>query len=133
MFLYVISAFKKDSVHSIISSGLTYFILVAFSSSLFLFGSSSIYGLTGLTSFCSFNFFFFDHVLFVDSLLEGKNFTVFFISSSCLDLWVIHTFFILDIDSIDVKQENNNKLPKKCDNIPLVFFVEWIETLNLSE
>ena len=50
-----------------------------------------------------------------------------------MDLWVIHTFFILDIDSIDVKQENNNELPKKCDNIPLVFFVEWIETLNLSE
>ena len=41
--------------------------------------------------------------------------------------------FILDIDSIDVKQENNNELPQKCDNIPLIFFVEWIETLNLSE
>ena len=56
--LYVISAFKKDSVYSISSGGLTYFILGAFSSSLFLFGSSFIYGLTGLTSFCSFNFFF---------------------------------------------------------------------------
>ena len=44
-----------------------------------------------------------------------------------------YIFYSLYIDSIDVKQENNNKLPKKCDNIPLVFFVEWIETLNLSE
>ena len=43
---YVLSAFKKDSAYSV-ESGLKYFILGAFSSGLFLFGSSLIYGVFG--------------------------------------------------------------------------------------
>ena len=60
------------------------------------------------------------------SLLEEKNFIVFFISSSYLDLWVIHTFFILDIDLKDGKQENNNELVNS-----LLFLSESFESLDL--
>jgi len=47
---YLLAAYKKDSVFST-ESGLKYFILGAFSSSMFLFGSSLIYGTTGTTNF----------------------------------------------------------------------------------
>jgi len=47
---YVMSAMKKDSAFSV-DAGLKYFILGAFSSSLFLFGSSILYGISGTTNF----------------------------------------------------------------------------------
>jgi NADH-quinone oxidoreductase subunit N len=47
---YVLSAFKKKSYHSV-ESGLKYFILGSFSSGLFLFGTSLIYGGTGMLNF----------------------------------------------------------------------------------
>ena len=47
---YIMAAFKKDSAFSV-DAGLKYFILGAFSSSLFLFGSSILYGVSGTTNF----------------------------------------------------------------------------------
>ncbi len=47
---YMMAAFKKDSSFSV-DAGLKYFILGAFSSSLFLFGSSILYGVSGTTNF----------------------------------------------------------------------------------
>jgi NADH-quinone oxidoreductase subunit N len=47
---YIMAAMKKDSAFSV-DAGLKYFILGAFSSSLFLFGSSILYGVSGSTSF----------------------------------------------------------------------------------
>lgn len=47
---YVLAAFKKNSTYSV-ESGLKYFILGAFSSGLFLFGSSFIYGVSGSVNF----------------------------------------------------------------------------------
>jgi NADH-quinone oxidoreductase subunit N len=47
---YVLSAFKKKSYYSV-ESGLKYFILGSFSSGLFLFGTSLIYGATGTLNF----------------------------------------------------------------------------------
>ena len=47
---YIMAAFKKDSAFSV-DAGLKYFILGAFSSSLFLFGSSLLYGVSGTTNF----------------------------------------------------------------------------------
>lgn len=55
---YVLAAFKKNSTFSV-DSGIKYFILGAFSSSLFLFGSSLIYGLTGTINFEDFKDLFF--------------------------------------------------------------------------
>nr|YP_010139030.1 NADH dehydrogenase subunit 2 [Lithodesmium undulatum]QQJ94638.1 NADH dehydrogenase subunit 2 [Lithodesmium undulatum] len=55
---YVLAAFKKNSTFSV-ESGLKYFILGAFSSSFFLFGSSLIYGISGSISFESFKDLYF--------------------------------------------------------------------------
>ena len=48
--LYVLASFKKDSVNSG-EAGIKYFVLGALSSSLFLFGSSLVYGFTGSVEF----------------------------------------------------------------------------------
>lgn len=55
---YLLAAYKKNSIFST-ESGLKYFILGAFSSSLFLFGSSLIYGSTGITNFEDYQNLFF--------------------------------------------------------------------------
>jgi len=55
---YILAAFKKNSTYSV-EAGLKYFILGAFSSGLFLFGSSLIYGLSGSVSFADFKDLFF--------------------------------------------------------------------------
>ena len=47
---YVLAAFKKNSAFSV-DAGIKYFILGAFSSSLFLFGASLLYGVTGTINF----------------------------------------------------------------------------------
>ena len=48
--LYVIAAFKKDSVKST-EAGLKYFVLGALSSGLLLYGSALVYGYSGTTLF----------------------------------------------------------------------------------
>jgi NADH-quinone oxidoreductase subunit N len=55
---YILAAFKKNSTFSI-ESGIKYFILGSFSSCLFLFGSSMIYGITGTICFEDFKDLFF--------------------------------------------------------------------------
>jgi NADH-quinone oxidoreductase subunit N len=50
---YLLAAFKKNSAYSV-ESGLKYFILGAFSSGLFLFGASLIYGALGTVNFTDF-------------------------------------------------------------------------------
>ena len=47
---YVLASYKKNSTFSV-ESGIKYFILGSFASSLFLFGSSLLYGLTGTVNF----------------------------------------------------------------------------------
>ena len=59
---YVLASFKKSSNFSV-EAGLKYFILGAFSSSLFLFGSSILYGISGTTNFEDLkNLFFLVHL-----------------------------------------------------------------------
>lgn len=53
---YVLTTFKKDSIFSI-NAGLKYFILGAIASSLYLFGSSLIYGSLGTTNLEDIKFF----------------------------------------------------------------------------
>lgn len=53
---YVLAAFKKNSTYSV-DAGIKYFILGAFSSSLFLFGSSLLYGIVGTLNFEEFKDF----------------------------------------------------------------------------
>ena len=54
---YIMAAFKKNSSFSV-EAGLKYFILGSFSSALFLFGSSLIYGYTGSLNFSDFKLVF---------------------------------------------------------------------------
>jgi NADH:ubiquinone oxidoreductase subunit 2 (subunit N) len=55
--LYVLAASKKNSSFSL-EAGLKYFILGSFSSALFLFGASLLYGCVGTTNFYNFSLFF---------------------------------------------------------------------------
>lgn len=55
---YLLAAFRKNSTYSI-EAGLKYFVLGAFSSGLFLFGSSLIYGISGSINLIDFKDFFF--------------------------------------------------------------------------
>ena len=55
---YILAAFRKNSTYSI-EAGLKYFVLGAFSSGLFLFGSSLIYGISGSVNFADFRDLFF--------------------------------------------------------------------------
>jgi NADH-quinone oxidoreductase subunit N len=68
---YLLAAYKKNSIFST-ESGLKYFVLGAFSSSMFLLGSSLIYGTTGSTNFedCKDLFFY---VYPGSSLIEESN------------------------------------------------------------
>ena len=67
---YVLASFKKNSTFSI-DAGIKYFILGAFASSLFLFGSSLIYGVTGTINFSDFKDLFF--WIFPGSILGFSN------------------------------------------------------------
>nr|NP_062494.1 NADH dehydrogenase subunit 2 [Chondrus crispus]P48903.1 RecName: Full=NADH-ubiquinone oxidoreductase chain 2; AltName: Full=NADH dehydrogenase subunit 2 [Chondrus crispus]CAA87619.1 NADH dehydrogenase (ubiquinone), subunit 2 [Chondrus crispus] len=57
LIFYILASFKRTSEFST-EAGLKYFVLGAFSSGLLLFGSSLIYGLTGLTNFLDLAKFF---------------------------------------------------------------------------
>lgn len=58
---YVLAAFNRNSTFSM-DAGIKYFILGAFSSSLFLFGSSLIYGISGTVNFSELKDLFFQMV-----------------------------------------------------------------------
>jgi len=68
---YVLASFKKNSTHSV-DAGIKYFILGAFSSGLFLFGSSLLYGVSGTINFEEFKdlFIISDHL---SVLNDGNN------------------------------------------------------------
>ena len=113
---YVLAAFKKNSSFSV-DAGLKYFILGAFSSSLFLFGSSIIYGVTGTLAFTDIRELFFwvfpasnsveyflnnytthmNDILFIDSLLEQISLTE--QSTSLTD--------VLNLNNVLVEKFNN--------------------------
>ena len=71
---YVMAAFKKNSSFSI-EAGLKYFILGAFSSSLFLLGASYLYGITGSTNFEDYkDMFFWVSPGIIESLSDFDNY-----------------------------------------------------------
>ena len=72
---YIMAAFKKDSAFSV-DAGLKYFILGAFSSGLFLFGSSILYGVSGTTNFEDLKNLFFLMYSKYDNLYEINNYHV---------------------------------------------------------
>jgi NADH-quinone oxidoreductase subunit N len=105
---YVMAAFKKDSAFSV-DAGLKYFILGAFSSSLFLFGSSILYGVSGTINFEDFKNLFFvlqpeyssagiptDSIFVKHTLVEGSliQFALVFIIVSLLFKLAIAPFHL---------------------------------------
>jgi len=71
---YIMAALKKDSAFSV-DAGLKYFILGAFSSSLFLFGSSILYGVSGTTNFEDLKNLFFLMYLEYESIYSVDTYT----------------------------------------------------------
>ena len=114
---YVLAAFKKSSTFSI-DAGLKYFILGAFSSSLFLFGSSLIYGLSGtitFVDFCDLLFWVFPASNSVQYFLNNYNIylnEVFLIDFLLEKLYILDpTLYLLDLlqsDSALIERFNTN-------------------------
>lgn len=75
---YILASFKRSSEFST-EAGLKYFVLGAFSSALLLFGSSIIYGLTGLTNFGDLSIFFSGILLDDLSIITGVTVGLVFI------------------------------------------------------
>jgi len=109
---YVMAAMKKDSTFSV-DAGLKYFILGAFSSSLFLFGASILYGISGTIHFDDLKDLFFstnfEHVspnksnssTFVkDIFLNGSliQFALVFIFTSLLFKLAVAPFHLWSLD-----------------------------------
>ena len=80
---YVLAAFKKNSTFSV-DAGVKYFIFGAFASSLFLFGSSLLYGITGTINFDDFKIIFMG--TFPEKEMEYNN-----------TIDIINYFYYLDI------------------------------------
>jgi NADH-quinone oxidoreductase subunit N len=76
---YLLTAFKKNSSYSV-ESGLKYFILGSFSSGLFLFGSSLIYGALGTVNFTELRdlHIFYGNDNFLRSIIEPNSLDVLF-------------------------------------------------------
>jgi len=91
---YVLAAFKKNSTFSI-ESGIKYFILGSFSSCLFLFGSSLLYGITGTINFEDFKDLFFWYFQ-MSSSLDVSNFDITFVVVALMFI-LISLFFKLAI------------------------------------
>lgn len=96
---YVLAAFKKNSTFSV-DAGIKYFILGAFASSMFLFGSSLLYGLTGSVSFDDFQVLFVntfpgqpvDNIAFYEVLEESFHDTCYSVCVTYPDLiWLFST------------------------------------------
>ena len=92
---YVLASFKKNSTHSV-DAGIKYFILGAFSSGLFLFGSSLLYGVSGTINFEEFKdlFIISDHL---SVLNDGNNVFAAYLVKFGLIFILISLFFKLAI------------------------------------
>ena len=141
---YIMATMKKDSAFSI-DAGLKYFILGAFSSSLFLFGSSILYGISGTVNFEDLkNLFFltsldYNDICVLDSRTFVKNifldgnliqFALVFIFVSLLFKLAVAPFHLW---SLDVYEESPSSSTFFFAVIPkLAIFVLLIRIFYLS-
>ena len=94
---YILATMKKDSSFSV-DGGLKYFILGAFASSLFLFGSSILYGVTGTTNLEDLKNLFFCISTQSNLISEIKNCTFtenIFLNGSLVQLALVFIFVSL--------------------------------------
>lgn len=110
---YVLASFKKNSTFSV-DAGLKYFILGAFASSLFLFGSSLIYGITGSINFDDFKDLF--YWIFPGSILNLSNLHEYYeIQDQNILLFALSEKFSIFHDKI-ISEYDGNVLKNEIEN-----------------
>lgn len=132
---YVLAAFKKNSTFSV-DAGIKYFILGAFASSMFLFGSSLLYGVTGTVNFDDFR------ILFMGDFPKNNFNEDVDLAINLLDTSIITTDFIEDLLESSCSLEFNSVLTTseiyskflsyKIDELCNLFDIYKNETLNLT-
>ena len=103
---YVLAAFKKNSTFSV-DAGIKYFILGSFASSLFLFGSSLLYGFTGTVCFNDF------HLLFLEVFNKQSNLTEADITLADLHDFVLNLTRVEMYNKFDISLVNLNETISK--------------------
>ena len=137
---YVLAAFKKSSTFSI-DAGLKYFILGSFASSLFLFGSSIIYGLTGTLTFTDIRELFFWFFPTSNTIECFLNYYTFYsndliVIDSLINELISETKLSFD-PSIDnpwapLFSVGNNLLVEKVNYAPKDFLLDFVFTEDVS-
>ena len=119
---YVLAAFKKNSTFSV-DAGIKYFILGAFASSMFLFGSSLLYGVTGTVNFDDFR------ILFMGDFPKNNFIEDVDLAINILDTSKITIDFIEDLlESLECKKVLNTSeilselLSYKIDKLVDIFY-----------
>ena len=127
---YVMAAFKKNSTFSV-EAGIKYFILGAFSSSMFLFGASLLYGFTGTIYFTDFTNLFFN-------VIPGNNLTITSVyyneiieSLNSYMKWNIYsrdyTNSVLIVEN-DVVESISNIIEFEKNFLPIMCFLQILES-----
>jgi NADH:ubiquinone oxidoreductase subunit 2 (subunit N) len=125
---YVLAAFKKNSTFSV-DAGIKYFILGAFASSLFLFGSSLLYGITGTVCFDDFRILFMN--ISPGASFDSSNLE-FFELPSINELYeeVLYEKSVFGFESID-QVSNLVELYKFEDIMTVIKFLEHWERFQV--
>ena len=122
---YVLSAFKKNSTFSV-EAGIKYFVLGAFSSSMFLFGSSLLYGFTGTIYFTEFSTLFFNEVPGNDILLNPYYYNDMFNTSVGEMKWSVYSqkYFGFFIEEKDFAEAITNLVAFDKEILPTMCFLK---------
>tara|TARA_B110000003_G_scaffold243693_1_gene252315 strand:+ start:24280 stop:26013 length:1734 start_codon:yes stop_codon:yes gene_type:complete len=122
---YVLAAFKKNSTFSV-EAGIKYFVLGAFSSSMFLFGSSLLYGFTGTIYFTEFSTLFFNEVPGNDILLNPYYYNDMFNTSVGEMKWSVYSqkYFGFFIEEKDFAEAITNLVAFDKEILPTMCFLK---------
>jgi NADH:ubiquinone oxidoreductase subunit 2 (subunit N) len=122
---YVLAAFKKNSTFSV-DAGIKYFILGAFASSLFLFGASLLYGITGTVCFDDFR------ILFMNIPQESCFETELYSNLSILDNLYEEILYEKSINGLLITDFYElNSLYRYLDVMVFIKFMEYINEYSL--
>ena len=127
---YVMAAFKKNSTFSV-EAGIKYFILGSLASSMFLFGSSLLYGFTGTIYFTDFTDFFFSNIPGNKILSNNTSYIELFLNNKGLIKWLIYSseylnhYLIVEEDNLE-SLVNIMEFEKSI--IPVMSFLKVLET-----
>lgn len=134
---YVMSSFKKNSNFSV-DAGLKYFILGSFSSGLFLFGSSLLYGFTGSTNFEDFKDLFFWFVSDNDILTETLDQYLLTKNLDQVQAALLFKLLLTENTALEeihtvINYEDNMSSNSKITFDDFVLLVEFKKLLNLTD